>query len=463
MSPHSTSLYATQDIRHIKLSYDNADSDATALKLVFALDPTWEHDEGQVHVIRFTDGITNTLLKAEKRRRGYTQEQVDNEAILLRAYGKGTEVLIDRESESCKKLARDPLDSFAMEANTKWSLGEAISHSLLAQHDLAPPLLARFQNGLLYKFMRGQVCTPEDLRREPVWRGVAQNLGEWHGVLPVTSPGESDGEATLNLKAETAARKFKESPRSRKINSIAPTKTIPTLWTVLQKWILALPAGTEADRKRRDMLQDELDRIVIQFGNIPGLGDDGLVLGHCDLLSGNVIIRSHDDKTDGVVTPVSFIDYEYTTPVPAAFDIANHFAEWGGFACDYSVLPTRSQRRAFITEYLRSYSEVADPASFPMLSDTASTAQNAAESEAGLRVYARQLHQDVDDFRGLPGFYWGIWALIQATISQIDFDYASYAELRLAEYFDWRAEEDGSRASRGEVMPPRERRWAQEE
>ena len=61
MSPHSTSLYATQDIKHIKLSYDNADSDATALKLVFALFPGWEHDEGPVHVIRFTDGITNTV------------------------------------------------------------------------------------------------------------------------------------------------------------------------------------------------------------------------------------------------------------------------------------------------------------------------------------------------------------------------------------------------------------------
>ena len=39
----------------------------------------------------------------------------------------------------------------------------------------------------------------------------------------------------------------------------------------------------------------------------------------------------------------------------------------------------------------------------------------------------------VDRFRGAPGFYWGIWALIQATISQIDFDYAGYAEIRLGE------------------------------
>ena len=187
------------------------------------------------------------------------------------------------------------------------------------------------------------------------------------------------------------------------------------------------------------------------------------MLGHCDLLSGNVIILSRDEKSDGDVTPVSFIDYEYTTPVPAAFDIANHFAEWGGFECDYSVLPTRSQRRAFITEYLESYSKVADASSFPKLSDVASTVNNLTRSETGLRIFARQLYDDVDHFRGLPGFYWGIWALIQATISQIDFDYASYAELRLGEYFGWRAEHDGSRASSGKEMPLREKRWAQEE
>jgi hypothetical protein len=56
----------------------------------------------------------------------------------------------------------------------------------------------------------------------------------------------------------------------------------------------------------------------------------------------------------------------------------------------------------------------------------------------------------------------GVWALIQATISQIDFDYASYAEVRLGEYWAWRREEDGSRAQADEEMPLRERRWAQE-
>jgi ethanolamine kinase len=161
-------------------------------------------------------------------------------------------------------------------------------------------------------------------------------------------------------------------------------------------------------------------------------------------LSGNVIVQPC--STDGVTT-VNFIDYEYATPSPAAFDIANHFAEWGGFECEHHLLPTRSQRRDFIREYVRSY--------FTHLGDDMSQFDEGAETG--------RLFDEVDVFRGVPGFYWGIWALIQAKISQIDFDYASYAEIRLGEYWAWREESDGSRAASKKELAPRERRWAQEE
>jgi ethanolamine kinase len=78
------------------------------------------------------------------------------------------------------------------------------------------------------------------------------------------------------------------------------------------------------------------------------------------------------------------------------------------------------------------------------------------------KAEAQKLFDEVDLFRGVPGFYWGIWALIQATISHIDFDYAAYAEVRLGEYWAWRGEVDGSRAAAGKEIPRREKRWAQE-
>ena len=145
---------------------------------------------------------------------------------------------------------------------------------------------------------------------------------------------------------------------------------------------------------------------------------------------------------DSKVDTVAFIDYEYATLSPPAFDIANHFAEWGGLSCDFNALPTRSVRRQFIEEYISSY-----------------------KTHAKLQPdidYVSRLSEEVDMFRGAPGLYWGIWALVQETISQIDFNYASYAEIRLGEYWAWRAEENGSRELGGEKKPLRERRWAEE-
>jgi ethanolamine kinase len=227
----------------------------------------------------------------------------------------------------------------------------------------------------------------------------------------------------------------------------------------MQKWIRALPQGTTAERARRDLLTRELHWLVGLLGATPGVGGSNpFVFAHCDLLSGNVIIEpspssasasrrsSSSGTSDAEEDPcanVAFIDYEYTTPAPASFDLANHFAEWGGFDCDFTVLPTRSVRKAFLRSYLQSFS----------------SHMNYSYKEAELDELFRQ----VDAFRGVPGFYWGIWALIQAQISLIDFDYAGYAETRLGEYWDWKAEVTGVRTAKGEELGIRERRWAQEE
>lgn len=69
--------------------------------------------------------------------------------------------------------------------------------------------------------------------------------------------------------------------------------------------------------------------------------------------------------------------------------------------------------------------------------------------------------RQVDDYRGFPGFYWGLCALIQAETATgtIDFDYAGYAEKRFGEYEAWRRVQDGIVGS-DEEMPLREKNWA---
>ncbi len=408
----SSSVQPRPPVRFVPLAYDSQDSDASARRRIHALRPDWE----EVDFVRFTDGITNTLLKAANRRPALSKEEVDKDAILLRAYGHGTDVLIDRQRETQ-------------------------NHDLLMRHGLAAELLARFENGIMYRFTRGTITRPEDLRRPDISRAIARRLAQWHATMPCL-PGRIHGEGNSNaVNGHTNGHSLQHT-----IDNAAPGKQAPNLWTVIQKWIFALPAETETQSQRRDGLQAELDLLIRDLSQEPGLGKDGLVFAHNDLLGGNVIILPPAADCEPTVT---FIDYEYAVPSPAAFDIANHFAEWGGFDCDTAVLPTRSQRRLFIDAYVRAYA-----AMLP--------GQDQTTAPFDPEVEAARLLRDVDLFRGVPGFYWGIWALIQARISDINFDYASYAETRLAEYWAWKAERDGTRAASGEDMPPREQRWAQE-
>ncbi|KAL6251352.1 hypothetical protein RBB50_001560 [Rhinocladiella similis] len=401
----------SSQLQHLDLTFDSKDLDQSALSLAYRIQPKWREAPGRIEIIKFTEGITNTLLKLTKHVPGYSQSQLDQDSILLRAYGNNTEILIDRDRE-------------------------ASTHALCADRGLAPPLLARFRNGLLYRYIPGQVCTPQDLIQEPIWRAVARRLGRWHAQLPVSK--------VKNTSHDINGHKENGIPTEHTQALCNPASKLPTpnIWSVMQKWIHALPHDSPKHKARKELLQHELDRSFNDLQSDQGPGTSGLVFGHCDLLSANVIMLPKDPSSDADdKLEVFFIDYEYAVPCPAAFDIANHFAEWGGYDCDYNMLPTRSIRRQFLQDYLDSFKAHSDnPVSGNMLDF---------------------LCAEVDRYRGMPGFYWGVWALIQATISQIDFDYASYAEVRLGEYFAWRAEESGSRVKENGEMPLREKRWAE--
>ncbi|POS73611.1 ethanolamine kinase [Diaporthe helianthi] len=418
-------------VRFISQTYDGSDSENSARQLILSLRPEWSSDDSNIELVRFTDGITNTLLKAINKRPGLSTDEVDREAILLRAYGHGTDLIIDRARETQ-------------------------NHELLSRHGLAPELLARFNNGMMYRFIKGSVTHPEDLRRPEIYLAVARRLAQWHATVPCLS-GKTHISDKMDVhcvdRLDGAASKH--ATLQEAIDAAAPGKQAPNVWTVMQKWIFALPTKTAAQRERQKLLQVELSKLVAELSHRPGLGKDGLVFAHCDLLSGNVIVLPKGgNQTSGIINngtanatgeTVTFIDYEYAVPSPAAFDLCNHFAEWGGFDCDYNVLPTKSQRHEFITEYVRSY--------YSLLPEQ-------PEHDEAFEI--QKLADEVDLFRGVPGFYWGIWALIQATISEIDFDYASYAETRLGEYWAWKAEVDGSRTAEGKDLPLRERRWAEQ-
>lgn len=245
---------ANHHIRYIPLSYESAKSQESARRLVLAIRPDWDGPGSNIEFVRFTEGITNTLLKAVNKRPGLSRDDVDKEAILLRAYGHGTDIIIDRHRETQ-------------------------NHELLMRYGLAPELLARFENGMMYRFIQGTVTHPDDLRKPVIYKAVARRLAEWHGVVPCI-PGRT-GHSRKNSRADGAPAPAVEcnlDPEQfqRALDSVAPGKPPPNIWTVMQKWIFALPSDTEAQRARQASLQKELRTLVSELSQRPGLGKNGV-------------------------------------------------------------------------------------------------------------------------------------------------------------------------------------------
>ncbi|KAK4450916.1 kinase-like domain-containing protein [Podospora aff. communis PSN243] len=337
--------------------------------------------EADFVVTELSKGTPNALFKVSCRVPDATaigSTASDRSHVLVKIYGDGTDITIDRNKE-------------------------LTMHRLLAQKGLSSSPLVRFANGHAYEFIAGTPCSDQDMARERVWRGVARELARWHATITPIQPGDAH---------ESFARE-------------------PGVWSTAKKWLDAVPKNADTDKLHKDL--NYLAEKLLFSRSTP----DPLVLGHGDLLSGNIIIIEEEGQvSDDEAATVRFIDYEHVTYCPRAFELANHFSEWAGFECDYSRVPTRTTRRGFIRAYLEAY-----PSLLPGL---------------WLRT--------VDTFRGIPGFYWGLCALIQAEASTgtIDFDYSGYAEKRLAEYQAWRRATEGGATfeGMGRDLPLREKAWA---
>lgn len=396
------------NLQYISDSVDPQDINESGLRLLRQLSEDQRFADCEVDFEQLTDGITNTIIKATPKKSGQSKKDADREAALIRVYGNGTDYMIDREVE-------------------------LLAHDMLAKKGIAAPLLARFENGFMCNFIPGDPTNPEDFHNPDTYRQIAKTLGQWHATLPISV-------LIKNSSPDSAREPDKHAAPSQDGKQPRP---VPNLWTNAERWIGLLPNDTGELQERNEQYKRELAWLSEMFGDIAGLNGQDYVFSHTDLLCANVIIEgTADDKmADRAVT---FIDYEYAKPAPQAFDIANFFAEWAGPDGELSWMPSQSQRRDFIERYVKSFRE------------------QSSGNQSDVEKDVSQIYDQVDLFRGLPGFYWGIWGLIQASISDIDFDYPAYAERRLSEYWGWKAEHDGSRKRDGKEMTVREKAWARE-
>ncbi|KAM4036415.1 ethanolamine kinase 1 [Anomaloglossus baeobatrachus] len=151
-------------------------------------------------------------------------------------------------------------------------------------------------------------------------------------------------------------------------------------------------------------------------------------LGSCDLQPdhcGGLVVSMfggrtppHTNDPSPPLDDVQFIDYEYSGYNYQAYDIGNHFNEFAGVnEVDYSLYPERALQLQWLQAYLEAYKEF----------------KGVKAEVSGSEV--QRLYVQVNQFALASHFFWGLWALIQAKYSKIDFDFLGYAVVRLNQYF----------------------------
>ncbi|XP_059288880.1 probable ethanolamine kinase [Lycium ferocissimum] len=232
-------------------------------------------------------------------------------------------------------------------------------------------LLGVFGNGIVQSFIDARTLTPSDLRNPKLATEIAKQLRKFHQV---------------------------EIPGSKE----------PQVWNDVLRFFMKASTlqfdDGEKKIKYETILFQEVHNEIIELKELTDRLNAPVVFAHNDLLSGNLMLNEDKGK-------LYFIDFEYGSYNYRGFDIGNHFNEYAGYDCDYSLYPSKDEQFHFFRHYLDSDqpNEVSDK-----------------DLDA--------LYVESSSYMLASHLYWALWALIQAKMSPIDFDYISYFFMRYNEY-----------------------------
>ncbi|CAG9090725.1 unnamed protein product [Plutella xylostella] len=252
----------------------------------------------------------------------------------------------------------------------------------LNEFGLAPMVYGVFENGLAYQYYPGSTLNIDSVLDPAIWPLVACQMAKMHNV---------------SLGSEITKE--------------------PMVWDKIEQFLSLLPVPfTDASKQNRFTNSfGSVTKLRIEFERLKSYlskTESPIVFAHNDLLLGNVIYNQDEGS-------ISFIDYEYAAYNYQAFDIANHFNEFVGLSVDdidYNRYPSKSFRLSWIKAYLSEYMKVTDD-NIP--NDTVET-----------------VCTQVEQMSLASHFLWGVWSLVQYELSDIDFDFGRYAEIRLLRYFE---------------------------
>ncbi|KAM0969431.1 hypothetical protein ACFX13_017951 [Malus domestica] len=232
-------------------------------------------------------------------------------------------------------------------------------------------LLGVFSNGMVQSFINARTLVPSDMRNPKLAADIAKELRRFHQV---------------------------EIPGSKE----------PQLWIDMFKFFEKASALEFDDNEKQKVYKtisfSEVHNEMIELKELTDRFNAPVVFAHNDLLSGNIMVNDEEDK-------LYFIDFEYGSYNYRGFDIGNHFNEYAGYECDYSLYPNKDEQYHFLRYYIQ-------PENPQEVSDK--------ELEA--------LYVEANTYMLASHLYWALWGIIQAKFSPINFDYLGYFFLRYNEY-----------------------------
>ncbi|KAJ2547756.1 hypothetical protein EV175_005087 [Coemansia sp. RSA 1933] len=386
--------------------------------------PVTPIEASQVSMDRLVRGLTNLVYiatvdpapvvpesQASRILRGAAQRDQNGtirmpQKYILRIYGTGVDEYLSREKELF------------------W-LGQ------LASLKIGPQIYGIFANGRLEEFLESTTLTVSDTRLAPTSRQIAQKLCELHTLVGNRNP---TGGSSSVRKGGNMVMHFDD----RKSD----------MWTDIDKWMklvkqkwVEIRRICDGNAKCTELLDNwhELEHAVNTFkAHIEKESKSPVIFAHNDLLSENILRL-------GSTGELVLIDYEFAGYNYRGFDIANHFSTWmynfsnpeQPHLLDLSQYPTVEQRHNFLHAYVQAKSL--------MDADASMTGQHAAESvelctssltEGQIHREVEMLDREVAYFMSAPLLQWGMWGLLQACSSEIDFDFASYSAQRLSIFID---------------------------
>ncbi|TSS72692.1 Choline kinase alpha [Bagarius yarrelli] len=342
----------------------------------------------QITVIR--GGLSNKLFLCALPE---DQQSIGDEPrnVLLRLYGAILQM-------SCNKGDSGQSNTENSFQGAEAMVLESVMFAILAERQLGPKLYGIFPHGRLEQYVPSRKLATEELGNPSICAEIAEKIAKFHKMRMPFNKEPKWLFGTIHKYMHQVQRlTFTRESHLHKYNCLMSYN---------------LPQEMENLRCLLESTQSPV------------------VFCHNDLQEGNILLLNGQENKDN--QKLMLIDFEYSSYNYRGFDIGNFFCEWMyDYTCDtppfFSVntkkYPTKAKQMHFFKSYLSEY----DPG-LSNLSD-----------EAQLKVKEEML-VEVNRFALASHFFWGLWSIIQARLSTIEFGYLDYAIARFDAYFNLKKE-----------------------